>query len=143
MCALEAGVVFELGIGADVIHECSHCDRPFAVPADEHETATVVCSHCGANVPVAGLKDLVVCVCCLRQGKAALTKDTEYGMVRCDFSTYAPEDPESAFLMAMRDSDTAGVWEHLPDCFPAHTELGSHVFGCRTCNGRRGHLDLG
>jgi uncharacterized protein CbrC (UPF0167 family) len=217
LCALEAGTTFELGVGADVIHECAHCDRSFAVPADEHETATVVCSHCGAGMPVAGLKDPVVCVSCLRQGKAALTKDTEYGMVRwedamrgrthgvpglrhasgfeldtpdsdgwvgvfistetllelvrtptystwqeerwlfcCgqamtylgewgkdDFAAYAPEDPESAFLMTMRDSDAAGVWEHLPDRFPAHGELGSHVFACRTCNGRRGHLDLG
>ncbi|MGP3919427.1 CbrC family protein [Nonomuraea sp. 10N515B] len=215
LCSLEADPTFDLGIGADVIHECAHCARSFAVPADEHETATVDCPHCRAAMPVARLEDPAVCVSCLRQGKAALTKDTEYGMVRwedamrgrthgvpvlhhapgfeldmpdgddwvgvfisseillelvrtptystwqgevwlfcCgqamtylgewgkeDFSAYAPEDPEGAFLMAMRDSDSAGVWEHLPDRFPAHTETGSHVFRCRTCDGRRGHIE--
>jgi len=72
-----------LGTGTDVIHTCGSCKREFAVPIDEHEGVSVKCPGCAAATPIGPLGDEpATCAPCLRHGRAAFTKDTEYGMVR-------------------------------------------------------------
>ena len=82
LCGRASADRFALGVGADVIHNCTTCRRQFAVPADGHDTAPQACSHCMTPTNLTPLPvDPAVCVTCLRAGRAALTKDTEYGMV--------------------------------------------------------------
>lgn len=71
-----------LGIGADVIYSCS-CGTQFAVDVDGHGAAAAPCPRCGNAVPLVELpEEPATCCSCLQRGRAALTKDTEYGMVR-------------------------------------------------------------
>jgi uncharacterized protein CbrC (UPF0167 family) len=85
LCGQASADRFALGVGAYVVHDCTTCRRPFAVRADGHGTAPQACSHCLTSANLTPLPvDPAVCVACLRGGRAALTKDTEYGMVRWD-----------------------------------------------------------
>jgi uncharacterized protein CbrC (UPF0167 family) len=83
-CALcgEQGHCFTLGIGADVVARCPACRAENALDAQDKEGGA--CRSCGAGVPFPPVApgDLVACYRCLRGGGAALTKDTELGMIR-------------------------------------------------------------
>lgn len=72
---------FSLGIGADVLLPCPRCGNINALKADDRED--VGCRSCGATVhwTLPDFENLVICYQCLRQGRAAITKDTVLGMV--------------------------------------------------------------
>lgn len=77
------GHAFRLGIGDDLIVECAACGEKSGLDADDREDGT--CPRCGAVVPfpvAADTKELKVCHGCFRAGRAALTKNTELGMIR-------------------------------------------------------------
>lgn len=77
---------FELGIGDDLILPCPSCGVEVGLSADGRRD--VACRGCGSTVPfpepLRAKKQLLVCYDCLRTGKAAMTKDTEFGMVSFD-----------------------------------------------------------
>lgn len=74
---------FELGIGDAMILPCPICGVENGLSA--HDRRDVDCRSCGSTVPfpesLKAKKQLLVCYECLRAGKAAMTKDTEFGMV--------------------------------------------------------------
>src|SRR5262249_20371074 len=83
LCATATDGRLALGIGADVIYRCTRCEEQFAVEAEEHDRRAKTCPHCGMVVDGYRLgDDPAICYPCLRAGRAALTKDTEFGMVR-------------------------------------------------------------
>ena len=77
------GPAFLLGIGDDLIVQCPHCAAQTAVDADDRRSP---CVACGKLVPLQQEtdEDLRCCYACLRGGKVAMTKDTEYGMMRAE-----------------------------------------------------------
>jgi uncharacterized protein CbrC (UPF0167 family) len=83
LCGGEGRHCFELGIGDDLILPCPNCVAENALDADDR--ADAACRSCGSPVPfpesLRAKKQLLVCYDCLRAGKAAMTKDTESGMV--------------------------------------------------------------
>lgn len=82
LCGRKAPHCFQLGIGSDVIANCTRCGAANAVDADDRKDA--LCAKCGSNIsfPPNSSEELLVCYTCLREGKAAFTQDTEIGMVR-------------------------------------------------------------
>lgn len=114
--------VFALGIGADVIAPCSACGTQ--IPFDADDRPTTQCPSC-ANVepfpelalplpPPAGPPDfdggLMGCYACLRSGRAALTKDTEFGMIRWQDAIRGtthglPGDPKPEFETTPPNAD--------------------------------------
>jgi uncharacterized protein CbrC (UPF0167 family) len=80
LCNSDAEACFELGIGCDVVVRCSSCGVDAGLDADDREDG--VCDGCEAPVPFPDVPDeLVCCFACLRTGRAAISKDTELGMV--------------------------------------------------------------
>ena len=77
---------FELGIGDALILPCPACNSDNGLDADDRRD--VACRSCGSAVPFPGPlkaeKPLLVCYECLRSGRAAMTKGTEFGMVSWD-----------------------------------------------------------
>lgn len=83
LCGASGVHCFELGIGADIIVECSSCGAENPLDASDKKGAE--CRRCSTPVlfpKIKGGGGLVVCYSCLRSGEAALTKDTVLGMVR-------------------------------------------------------------
>jgi uncharacterized protein CbrC (UPF0167 family) len=74
---------FELGIGDALVLPCPVCGTENGLDADDR--ADTSCRSCGSPVPfperLRAKKQLLACYDCLRAGKAAMTKDTEFGMV--------------------------------------------------------------
>lgn len=72
---------FELGIGGAVMLPCPSCSVENGLVAAYRKDAQ--CRSCGTLVPFPKSKDdgIFTCYSCLRAGKAAITKDTEFGMV--------------------------------------------------------------
>lgn len=81
LCENENRHSFRLGIGDVVIASCGVCSEPMAF--DAHEPGPAICSSCNteASFPVNKSGDIHVCYDCLRDGRAAFTHDTEFGMV--------------------------------------------------------------
>jgi uncharacterized protein CbrC (UPF0167 family) len=81
LCGEVASACFELGIGCDVVVECPACSTQIGLDADDREAGT--CRNCSKSVPFPRDTDdgLLCCFDCLRRGRAALSKDTELGMV--------------------------------------------------------------
>lgn len=81
LCRRQGQNCFRLGIGCAVIIPCSKCGSLNGLDADDREDSS--CRSCGTLIPFPKLTDeeIVVCYDCLRLGKAAITKDTELGMV--------------------------------------------------------------
>lgn len=109
LCRTDTVHCFELSIGSDIIAKCSRCGSEVALDADDRANAT--CPACMAPVsfPKLDEAELVACYDCLRAGHAALSKDTQIGMVRwedaqkgvtrgvpgllrCDFETVPTQD---------------------------------------------------
>lgn len=83
LCVAKDTPCFRLGIGSALIVPCPSCHTQNALRvADEQK---IDCRDCGDSIAfpesVARRKEPKVCYSCLRAGKAALTKDTEFGMV--------------------------------------------------------------
>lgn len=72
---------FDMGIGCQIIVTCSACGNENGLDAYDRENGT--CPQCDSNVPFPDFDDdqIKVCYDCLRAGKAAITKDTELGMI--------------------------------------------------------------
>lgn len=83
LCGGRGRHCFELGIGDAMILACPTCGVENGLSA--HDRKDVACRSCGSAVPfpesLKAKKQLLVCYECLRAGKAAMTKDTEFGMV--------------------------------------------------------------
>jgi uncharacterized protein CbrC (UPF0167 family) len=74
---------FVLDIGCALIHPCPACGVGNGL--DAHDRKDILCRSCGSAVPfpesLRNKKDIYICYDCLRAGRGAITKDTEYGMV--------------------------------------------------------------
>jgi uncharacterized protein CbrC (UPF0167 family) len=72
---------FELGIGTAIITVCPQCGTQNSLDASDREDG--LCRSCGSAIEFPEYPEDMLCICyeCLRSGKAALTKDTEFGMV--------------------------------------------------------------
>jgi uncharacterized protein CbrC (UPF0167 family) len=81
LCGRAGQHCFRLGIGSTVMADCPACGTSNGVSAYEREARP--CRHCGSAVPFPELAagELRACYDCLRAGKAALTKDSELGMI--------------------------------------------------------------
>lgn len=76
---------FKLGIGCALIIKCPACNAQNKLDADDR--CDVDCRECKSVIPFpifAQLLNIYSCYDCLRLGKAAITKDTEEGMVTWD-----------------------------------------------------------
>jgi uncharacterized protein CbrC (UPF0167 family) len=82
LCNQENSHCFELSIGADVMCACPRCAQIVALDAADREAAA--CAACGASTPFPTVSTdrLLCCYACLRAGRAAMTKDTQFGMIR-------------------------------------------------------------
>jgi uncharacterized protein UPF0167 len=79
LCGCE-GFCLALSIGHDVIAPCSSCGAPtdFSATGDPG-----LCVSCGARSALrARVEGAPACLICLRDGKFAITKDSDLGMVR-------------------------------------------------------------
>src|SRR4051812_5280430 len=80
LCEQAGRHCFRLGIGCAVMVQCAMCGTENGLSAIRRSDAT--CRRC-ENVlrfpPVPG--DVLTCYDCLRAGKAAITQDTELGMI--------------------------------------------------------------
>jgi uncharacterized protein CbrC (UPF0167 family) len=80
LCKSAAAVRFELGIGCDVMVGCPGCGLGRGLDADDATAG--VCRGCGQSVPYPVDDEVTYCCySCLRAGRAAITKDTEVGML--------------------------------------------------------------
>jgi uncharacterized protein CbrC (UPF0167 family) len=87
LCQAEGAHCFELDIGADIVVACPACATP--VPLDAADRCGRACLACGHLVgfPELGVGELLTCYHCLRAGRAALTKNTDLGMIRHEDAT--------------------------------------------------------
>lgn len=81
LCGKEDSHCFNLGIGAAVMVACLHCGEGNGLDADDRED--VACHSCGEDVafPEIEAEEIRICYGCLRAGRAALSKDTAFGMI--------------------------------------------------------------
>ncbi len=82
LCNTKEAHCFKLDIGADIIVSCPKCSNKVALDADYQRDTK--CNSCGEEIKFPNFdnnKNIVVCYECLRKGYAALTKDTELGMI--------------------------------------------------------------
>src|SRR5262245_24237830 len=74
---------FRVGVGAALIVSCPSCKTDNGLHVADK--AAKECRACGGQIQfpatIAQKKEPKVCYACLRSGKVALTKDTEFGMV--------------------------------------------------------------
>jgi uncharacterized protein CbrC (UPF0167 family) len=71
---------FDLGVGTDLMVECPKCGSSTGLDVDDRRPTP--CLACKTEVPFPALDaDPLVCHSCLRSGRAALSKDTAYGLV--------------------------------------------------------------
>lgn len=82
LCGGKGQHCFELGIGDALILPCPGCGLENGLDADDRADAP--CRSCGSSVPfperLKAKKQLLVCYNCIRAGKAAMTKSTEFVM---------------------------------------------------------------
>jgi uncharacterized protein CbrC (UPF0167 family) len=82
VCRAKGVHCFHLGVGGDLIAACPGCATERALDADDRADGR--CGACGGSVPFPLIEEaekIRACYACLRAGRAALTKDTELGMV--------------------------------------------------------------
>jgi uncharacterized protein CbrC (UPF0167 family) len=81
LCGRDGQHRFELSIGGAAMVDCPGCGTVNGLDAADRQARP--CRRCGAIVPFPAVSGDRVWVCygCLRSGKAALTKDTELGMI--------------------------------------------------------------
>jgi uncharacterized protein CbrC (UPF0167 family) len=81
LCAGEGRHCFRLDIGCAVTVDCPRCGAPNGLDASDCEDTP--CRLCESVIPFPdlGVDEILACYDCLRSGRAALTKDTELGMI--------------------------------------------------------------
>ena len=86
LCRVANSPSFHLGIGTELILKCPGCGASNTL--DVHKKASGHCRECAAEIPfpenVAAKKEPKICFACLRAGKGAISKYTEYGMVSAE-----------------------------------------------------------
>jgi uncharacterized protein CbrC (UPF0167 family) len=113
LCAAQSEVCFELGIGSDVVVSCATCGTEVGLDAEDREDRT--CTQCGESLAFPPVPErLLCCFSCLRHGRAAITKDTELGMVTWEYASAGvthglPGLYRSDFEMVPTDSDWVGA----------------------------------
>ena len=113
---------FRLGIGSNLIIPCPSCGINNGVDVDDK--AAIGCRSCAATIHyptnLASKKDPKACYECLRAGKVAITKNTEFGMVSCNevFSGVTNGVPglrQDQFESVIIDADDEWVGVRLPE----------------------------
>ncbi len=113
LCGRASQVCFELGIGCAVMLECGACGTVNGLDASDAEA--VACRSCKQTVAFPEVPEqIVACYGCLRLGRAALTKDTELGMVSWDqafngVTLGIPGLARADFELVPTESDWVGV----------------------------------
>jgi uncharacterized protein CbrC (UPF0167 family) len=83
LCEAKNRHCFALGIGRAVILPCPTCGVENGLDAQNRQDCP--CRSCGSTVSFSASmkkqKNLHICYDCLRSGRGAITKDTEFGMV--------------------------------------------------------------
>lgn len=81
LCGNERQHCFRLAIGCAVLLDCPKCGELNGLSTVDRQR--ISCRKCRASVSFPDIADDVIkaCYSCLRSGKAAITKDTELGMV--------------------------------------------------------------
>jgi uncharacterized protein CbrC (UPF0167 family) len=81
LCESTGQHCFGMGIGCAVMVKCPSCGIANALDAADREDGS--CRQCGVamSFPAIDDEEVKACYSCLRSGKAAITKDTELGMV--------------------------------------------------------------
>ena len=78
---------FRLYIGDYVVVRCPQCETENGLRADKADA--VACRSCESSLAIPGRSDgegVRICFSCLRDGRGAIGKDTEFGMVSWDFA---------------------------------------------------------
>jgi uncharacterized protein CbrC (UPF0167 family) len=73
---------FELDIGCALMIDCPRCENQAGLDASYRNDGK--CHSCGSVIPFPEIEDdrsIYICYQCLRDGKGAITSDTELGMV--------------------------------------------------------------
>jgi uncharacterized protein CbrC (UPF0167 family) len=114
VCGKKGEHCFRLGIGCAVIVDCQKCGAANGLDADDRESGS--CRECSSTVsfPELGEDEIKVCHTCLRAGKAALTKDTELGMISWEqafegVTHGVPGLKRADFEMVQREDDWVGA----------------------------------
>jgi uncharacterized protein CbrC (UPF0167 family) len=114
LCGQDDDPCFLLGIGCGIILKCPSCGVPNGLDADNREDGT--CRQCQAAIPFPDVGDdeIAACYGCLRAGRAALTKDTELGMISWEQAfegvTHGPVNlPCTDFELVQRDDNWFGA----------------------------------
>lgn len=81
LCSKPDQHCFQLGIGSAIMADCPDCETQNGLDADDREDGC--CLRCESDIAFPEISDdeINVCYSCLRSGKAALTKDSELGMI--------------------------------------------------------------
>jgi uncharacterized protein CbrC (UPF0167 family) len=81
LCSKKGQHCFQLGIGCAIVLKCPSCGTTNGLDTSDYEDSH--CRHCHATIPFPELggNEIKVCYSCLRNGKAAITKDTVLGMI--------------------------------------------------------------
>ena len=114
LCDRKQQHCFRLGIGCAVMFDCPSCGTANGLDADDREDGS--CRRCLAAVPFPSIDDeeIKACYSCLRSGRAAITKDTELGMVSWEqafegVTHGVPGLDRSDFEMDRKEDDWVGV----------------------------------
>jgi uncharacterized protein CbrC (UPF0167 family) len=80
ICGRQAVARFALGVGAGVMVRCRACGVENGLSVTDPDENN--CRACGVRIPLPDMPHgHSACYACLRAGRAALTKDTELGMI--------------------------------------------------------------
>jgi len=113
-CEKQDQYCFRLGIGCAIMLHCTHCGTLNGL--DAYDRKSVSCRSCRTTIAFPEITDeeVTVCYSCLRLGKAAITKDTELGMVSWEqafegITNGIPGLKRSDFEVVPLDDDWVGV----------------------------------
>jgi uncharacterized protein CbrC (UPF0167 family) len=84
LCRRQKNHGFKLDIGCALIIPCHKCANDNGL--DVHDREDIECRICHEHIAFPNFEEteIVICYDCLRNGKGAITKDTELGMVSWD-----------------------------------------------------------
>ncbi|MFO1021972.1 MAG: CbrC family protein [Planctomycetales bacterium] len=114
LCEKDHQHCFLLDNGCAVMLDCPSCGTSNGLDADDREDGS--CRQCQAVVPFPAIADeeIKACYCCLRSGKAAITKVTELGMISWEqafegVTHGVPGLNRSDFEMVRKEDDWVGA----------------------------------
>ena len=152
LCGDKPTHCFRLEIGCAVIIACPGCGTENGLDADDR--ADCPCRVCKQTVPFPelGENEIKACYACLQTGKAAMTKDTELGMISWEqaFEGVTHGLPclnRDDFEMVPKDDDWVGTGFRRIQCSsyygrrttkPFKASAGNSVASNRWCSSVRG-----